>query len=447
MIEELYEEKKMNDSNNNINNNTVNEVPVPNSSTSTPSEISQLHQNDSNFNNITNIPTMPVSASLDNNINTNGVSSPLEVNNNTVNIALDSISVPNDSLQMNQNMNNDMQQQNPNHTVQTNDEELLRAFIGDNYEKITTKSFNFAGFFFNTFYMFYRKMFGYALLVFLMELLIINLIKNFFALFIILVINAILGFLVNKVYLSYATRKIAKIKLRNQQKDRSELKGICSATGGTSIREIVLGFSVELVIVIIVLIVMLIMNFGSMISLLFGNIFSDTDRVSQNENSSSLNDNYQNSTEDASSPNDTYEGILSYNTSINMKDEFTITVPSKFKDISDSYEYEYEYSSGNGVFDDCSFKLSVPEGFSNAENLINQIFQYNSNDNSAAVTKATANNIDWYWFSLESSFGKTYYYGTTKNNKVFLLQYEINKNASNDCESYRQPIIDSIKSK
>ena len=55
------------------------------------------------------------------------------------------------------------------------------------------------------------------------------------------------------------------------------------------------------------------------------------------------------------------------------------------------------------------------------------------------------NNIIWYTFSVEDAFGKTYYYGTTKNNKVYLLKYEIEKDADSMCESYKDQIINSIQ--
>ena len=50
-------------------------------------------------------------------------------------------------------------------------------------------------------------------------------------------------------------------------------------------------------------------------------------------------------------------------------------------------------------------------------------------------------------FSFNDTFGKTYYYGTTKNNKVFLLIYDINEDADSDCESHLEKILNSIQSK
>ena len=83
------------------------------------------------------------------------------------------------TIQANQNINgNNSSQQNISSINQINDNELLKAYIGKNNEKITTRPFNFAGFFFGPAYMFYRKMFGYALLAYLLELVVLNVIDN-----------------------------------------------------------------------------------------------------------------------------------------------------------------------------------------------------------------------------------------------------------------------------
>lgn len=185
-------------------------------------------------------------------------------NNNVDPVSQNSFQSNNVNLMSQQNVG--YASQSTNNSTSTKDEELLRAFIGNNYEKITTKLFNFAGFFFATFYMFYRKMFLYAILLFIVNLVVLNVIDNFI---VTLLFNVAVGFLVNKVYLHYAKKKIAKIKLQNPQKDVNELKGLCSAKGGTSVGEIFLGFLTELGITFIVLIVMLISGIGGMVGNLF----------------------------------------------------------------------------------------------------------------------------------------------------------------------------------
>ena len=182
--------------------------------------------------------------------------SPMESNSETISNGPTINETNNVSQSLNRFQNNDNVNstlyQNINYTdsISNNsislDEELLQAYIGKNYEKITTRPFNFAGFFFTTFYMFYRKMFLYAIILFLINLFILN---NYF---VIILFNVVVGFSVNKVYLYYAKKNINKIKSQNVQKSTNELKIICSNKGGTSVSKIFLGILAEIGIAFII---------------------------------------------------------------------------------------------------------------------------------------------------------------------------------------------------
>ena len=390
-----------------------------------------ISQQNNPLNNVNNIPNQGSISQPNNNINTiNSANNPLNNVSNVPNQG--SISQPNNNIntinsvnQQNSTFTNtatnmDIQEQiQPHSNIQIDNNELLKTFIGNNYDKITTRKFNFAGFFFSTLYMFYRKMFGYGLLLFALNFIILN----FTNYIVYLVFCVVVGLLVNKVYLYFANKKINKIRLSNPQKGIQELKSICSVKGGTNTGAIFLGLLCEFLIAVVILVIMSIFGLTSVITNLFTSFSNDA----------------------KSSLNGTYEGVLMTNTSIDIDNEFTITIPSKFEDKSDDYSYEYEYSSDSGVFDKCEISLESIQGFSDASNLINQMADYNIDNNPTKVTKKSINNIDWYWFKVDDSFGTTYYYGTTKNNKVFLLKYEINEDASNDCKSYREQIIKSIK--
>ncbi len=166
----------------------------------------------------------------------------------------------------NQNLNNVTQNSPSNNNL--SDDELLKAFIGKNYEKITTRPFNIAGFFFTTFYMFYRKMFLYGILLFIVNLIISNfIIKNSFIISILL--GVLVGFLINKIYLYYAKKKIDKIKLENPQKSNEELKNICSTKGGTSVGKIFLGFFAQFGIAFLLVIIMMLIGLSSFVGDLF----------------------------------------------------------------------------------------------------------------------------------------------------------------------------------
>ena len=160
------------------------------------------------------------------------------------------------NTQNNQSASDSATSQQASSDTTNTDDELLKAFIGQNYEKITSGSFNVAGFFFPTLYMFYRKMFAYALILFLVNLAITILIANLIKIPIpIGVINVLSGFFVNKVYIFHARKKITKIKAANSQKSLEELKAICTTKGGTNIGLAVAGFFVEVGIYIVVLVV------------------------------------------------------------------------------------------------------------------------------------------------------------------------------------------------
>ena len=186
--------------------------------------------------------------------------------------------------------NNITPQQNIENLGSVNDEELLKSFIGNNYEKITTRPFNFAGFFFTTFYMFYRKMFGYALLVFLLNLIVLNVVNNFV---VTLVFNVLVGLFVNKIYVSYAKKKINIIKSSNSQMNAEELKGICSTKGGISVGKIFLGFFTELGIALVILFAMTLIGIGGT----FGQLLNSSNwNITINDGSNNTNNNSSNGT-------------------------------------------------------------------------------------------------------------------------------------------------------
>lgn len=84
------------------------------------------------------------------------------------------------------------------------------------------------------------------------------------------------------------------------------------------------------------------------------------------------------------------------------------------------------------------------QGFSDGSELVKQMAEYNSENISNNIDQATINGINWTWFSKTNSIGTTYYYGTTKDNKAYLFEYDINSGTSPECPTYRQTILNSI---
>ncbi len=256
-------------------NNTNNTPPIANpnqvnSPNNTTSNVSQIPV----FSPIPNPTAGPTSTSSNNNIPSNNQiippnnailnNPPIPPINPTPNPINNPVIPP---LVNNNNVgqNNNIPPINPNNTTTSNptptnnDDELLKAFIGKNYEKITTAPFNIPGFFFTSLYMFYRKMFLYGFLVFLGSQGVNNFTDN---LIVNISFNVAIGFFVNKIYLDYANKKINQIKLTNYGKSDDELKLICANKGGTSVGKMLLGLLLELSAVIIILIILVTLGFG-----------------------------------------------------------------------------------------------------------------------------------------------------------------------------------------
>ena len=225
-----------------------------------------------------------------------------------------------------------MPQQNMNYTTpptnntgSTNDEELLKAFIGNNYEKITTKPFNFAGFFFTTMYMFYRKMFLYAIISFIISLIMINTINNDI---VNIIYSLLVGFSINKIYLYYAKKKIEKIKFLNQQKDFNELKKICADKGGTSVGQIFLGFLSVMGITAVATAIMIAAGIGGTI----------VDMFNPNNRENTTNENKTNNS-------DTKDATLVENVTVNgsfcLNSECTISIEESGKSV------DYAFAADN----------------------------------------------------------------------------------------------------
>lgn len=162
--------------------------------------------NNSEVNSQTNINSTPVEVNNiipDNNLNiNNGISSSQVSTQSNISSQINMATQNNVGIVNTQNINNNYKEENSANIL--NDDELLRAFIGKNYDKITTKKFNFAGFFFAGLYMCYRKMFAYGILTFLLIIIVINIFNLPYLIF---AIGAVVGCFVNKIYLNYAQKK------------------------------------------------------------------------------------------------------------------------------------------------------------------------------------------------------------------------------------------------
>lgn len=110
-------------------------------------------------------------------------------------------------------------------------EKMLMAYIGNNYDRITNNKFSICSFFLNWIYVAYRKFYPLLAILIGIIMIIIILPDSLFTI-IALITNIILGLFFNKWYVSYAKKRINKIKQDNANVTESELIDICKKKGG-----------------------------------------------------------------------------------------------------------------------------------------------------------------------------------------------------------------------
>ncbi len=131
-------------------------------------------------------------------------------------------------IQQVENMNNILSNQNI-----SQDEKLLIAYIGPNYQKIMNQKFSLPAFFLTWGYMFYRKMYILGAIECILIILLSYVpIPSFIIDVIFVLLN---GFCFNKLYMIQAKKFIQKIKMTSTSYNENEWISMCSQKGGTSI--------------------------------------------------------------------------------------------------------------------------------------------------------------------------------------------------------------------
>ena len=286
--------------------------------------------------------------------------------------------------------------------TEIDDNELLEAFIVKNHKRFGIP-FNFFAFLFGNLYFFYRKLFILGILVFLIEFVLLNFVTIKAAS---LLFRFILGIAFNFIYLGIAKHKISKIKYIKSQESKEDLKKICASKGGTSGLLLLLGIVLEIVAGVI-----------AVLFLGFSAFFSGVSSVIENADDGS---------------------VIIYDSSVNIKDEFSIKVPSRFEDSSDESSYKYTYFGDKGLFNKCEFMFSAVNNYKDPKVLIEKWAGSFEKEYNGETIKT--NNLEWYTVDRDL-LGKVYYYATKKNNKVYLLEYTVQEDADDNCDYYRSLIL------
>ena len=326
------------------------------------------------------------------------------------------------------------------------EQKILNTYIGHNYQKITARSYNFAAFFLQGFYLLYRRMFLAGITLILAEFAIYGFVGMFSnyqtaswvytAIYI--VVGIILCFTFNKFYTFHARRKINLIRRRNPTLDDTGILSVCSENHSTSYFMTFGGIILTFTIMIIVNIICLTAGIPSPFAT--NTPTNSVDPTTTTNNAEQPNDPSSNSTID------NYTGSIEYNTAINIADEFSLQIPDEFIDNSSVYRFQFDYSLDQTDANQCEFALGVVQDFTSAQKLIDQIANFNTNT-PATVQTSVIDNQQWYWISEDNSlFGVKYTYATDKNNNIYLMTYqEPNNDQAPECAKFHQAIISSLK--
>ena len=319
---------------------------------------------------------------------------------------------------------------NPQNSADAND--LIGAFIGKNYDKIKTGGISLPGFLLNGIYLLYRKMYLYGLLIFVVAAALVFFLKNPLVCLIFPVACGVFG---NKIYLSYAEKKVANIKIKNQDKDNAQLIELCKKSGGTSPIFMIIGIILEVAVIAL-----------SVFSIMNANV--EEDEKSSSDDTAEVDevtddDEIADDNSDATVSTDDVTGatVFTYDMTDTITNSLLLTPPTGFVDKSDGMKYIFENKSNLGENDSCIASLSKVNNVTDAYSFATEM---STKNNSTDLNTITVNNINWNYFSVVSDTGTKYYYSTDYNGKVFLYEYTVQTNAVPECLTAKDVILSTI---
>lgn len=296
------------------------------------------------------------------------------------------------------NFNNE----NNNYSI-VSDEDLIKAYVGDNYEKISNNSFSLPTFFLGIFYFLYRKMYLYSFFLFLGFIISSILFDNYIYI-IEIVISILLSINFSKIYMSFVKKKVNKIKIENGSKDNNELLVLCKKKGGTSIASVLITFFSFFIIIIFIL------SF-----IVFYELFDESSSSSDVEEKIKNNNQLQ------------YE----------IPEEF---VRSNYN--SDNFKI-YNYTDDN---DYCSISISIHDSYfkQTAKDYLKSHINSTDDDNVSDIESLKINGNKWEYVKIESSYKNKNRLLTIFDNTIYDVEYTIYKDESKFCSTQYEKFINSL---
>jgi len=127
-------------------------------------------------------------------------------------------------------------------------EDLLEAYIGEDYKIIKKMPFNFWAFLLNWMYLLYRKLYITGIIGLIISWIVVKFFRPYL-LYYIGGVMILLGLFFNKYYIAVAKERVERIKEKSGEEDRYVLASLCTEKGGVNVVSALLIYLVFLVIV------------------------------------------------------------------------------------------------------------------------------------------------------------------------------------------------------
>lgn len=303
--------------------------------------------------------------------------------------------------------NQDKYNYNYNTTNNVSDEDLIKEYIGNNYDDFINTKFSIPTFFLGIYYFLYRKMWLYTILTILIAIasfILTFVFELWYLLFIPTIYMIFMSIKFNELYLNIAKKKVEKIKSNNPDKTNQELVNICKKKGGVSILAVILPM------VLIFPIVFFVVFFAIM----YGFIDALDSEITKEKN---------------------------YNNDSELKYE----LPKIFDDDSySSSNYEsYHYSDYESS---CDISITNYRTYDDktAEEYLKEKTTLNMNETVSQINEAQINNFEWKYVEINSPTKKEYKYAAIYNNRLYIIEYKINEDNNKLCSNGYNTFINSL---
>ena len=320
---------------------------------------------------------------------------------------------------------------------------LIVDYVGENYEKISTKPINFSALFFGISYMLYRKMYlegGAALVIAYILFYVLLLVNPLVAPLIFLIISIVLFVLFNTIYIKLSKKKIDKIKNRYKVMSVSELKKLCQKKGGKN-----------LVVPIVASILVPAVMGGVMTTLLPVDSEEIVNKIKDTLSNIKLPSGSKTSPQ-GQQPTEKKDNVsletISKKQDVTLADKIDMQYLTVFKPTANNTTYMYDYVRYTTPEDEntaCSFNLSVVDGYESGTQLINDLASTYGVSSSTLTTSA---GITWNIIKIENDNETINVAASSNNSEVYMFTYKISKGADQSlANTWNNGVIQSIEFK